>query len=232
LIALPIAAMAKADNGKRKEEFEKLIEVNLDWASLIPEIAPVTTDEAVDAAKEYLLSIHIPEVVEGAPNPIWTKVLDQAREMAHKRAAELVGKKVLPGGKIVDNPDAKWSITETTRDALRELVTESIEKGWTTSQLQHQIMESEQFGAARALNISRTETAFARSRGNKLAAKGAGMKFKSWIPDETACEEICQPNAEQGRIPIDEDFDSGDECSPGHPGCRCANGYYETEDGD
>ena len=238
LISLPIAAaagaddLAKADNAKRKEDLERIIEVNMDWASLIPEIAPITQDEAVDAAKEYLLSIHIPEAIEGAPNPLWTQVLAQAREMAAKRAAELVGKRVLPNGKIIDNPDAKWSITETTRGALKDLVTESIDKGWTTSELQHKIMESEQFGAVRALNISRTETAFARSRGSKIAAKGAGMKMKEWIPDDTACEEICLPNAEQGRIPIDEDFQSGDDVSPGHPGCRCAVGYYETSDGD
>ena len=33
-------------------------------------------------------------------------------------------------------------------------------------------------------------------------------------------------------FPLDEDFDSGDDVAPGHPSCRCANGYYETEDGD
>lgn len=225
LISLPIAAaagaddLAKADNAKRKEDLERIIEVNMDWASLIPEIAPITQDEAVDAAKEYLLSIHIPEVIDAAPNPLWTQVLAQAREMAAKRAAELVGKRVLPNGKIIDNPDAKWSITETTRGALKDLVTESIDKGWTTSQLQHKIMESEQFGAQRALMIGRTETAYARSRGTHEAAKGAGMKFKSWLPDDTACEEICIPNSEQGRIPIDDDFESGDDVPPAHPNC-------------
>lgn len=244
-MALPIAAaartrwwrresdIAKADkNAKRKAELEKLIEVNLDWASLIPEIAPLTEAQTAETAKEFLLELKIPEVVDGAPNPIWTQVLKQAKEQAQKRAAELVGKRVLPGGKIVDNPDAKWSIAQTTRDSLHDLVTESVENGLSTSQLQHKIMSSEQFGATRALNIARTETAYARARGSHEAAKGAGMKYKEWIPDETACEEICLPNAEQGRIDIDDDFDSGDEIPPGHPNCRCAVGYYEGTDGD
>lgn len=192
----------------------------------------ITQQDAIEGATEFLKLREIPEELAGKPNPMWTKVLERAKQIAHERAAELVGMRVGKDGTIRPNPDAKWSITETTRDSLRELVEKSIADGWTNTQLQHEIITSYNFSPARALNVSRTERAFARSHGTHEAAKTTGMAFKDWLPDDSACEEVCLPNAAQGRIPIDEDFDSGDECSPGHPSCRCANGYYETANGD
>jgi hypothetical protein len=219
-----VGDLAKKDDPKDK--LERLIEVNLDWSSLIPEVSPITEADAQDAAIEFLTEYKVEE-----NNPIWKKVLEQAKTVARQRAAELVGKKVLKDGTIVDNPSAAWSITETTRGNLRELVSESIENGWTTGQLQHRILESEDFSPSRALNISRTETAFARAQGTHEAAKGTGMKYKDWMLGAEACD-VCQENADAGRIGIDDSFPSGDETPPGHPNCRCAAGYYESEDGD
>lgn len=162
---------------------------------------------------------------------MWTKVLDKAQKIAKERSAQLVGKRIGKDGAIVDNPNAEWAITETTRTNLRELTDQAIEEGWTNTKLQHEIIQSEDFSAKRALNIARTEKAYARSHGTHEAAKETGMRFKDWLPDADACD-ICLANADQGRIPIDEDFESGDDCVPAHPSDRCANGYYETEDGD
>lgn len=224
------AKMAKADSPKKKE-LEGIIELNLDWADLVPEVSPMLEAEAEAAAEDVMLSINIPEFIAGEANPIWTQVLGKAQKIAHERAAQLVGKRVLKDGTIVDNPNAEWSITDTTRDNLRELVDQAIENGWTNTQLQKEILQSTDFAPSRALNISRTEKAYARSHGTHAAAKETGMKFKDWLPDADACD-ICLANAEQGRIPIDEDFESGDDCVPAHPSDRCANGYYETSDGD
>ena len=115
---------------------------------------------------------------------------------------------------------------------MNALVSQSIDEGWTTAQLQKQIIDSERFSPARALNISRTETAYARAHGTHEAAKETGMKFKEWfISGAEVCEE-CEANEEQGRIGVDDLFDSGVDCPPSHVNCRCALGYYETEDGD
>ena len=45
---------------------------------------------------------------------------------------------------------------------------------------------------------------------------------KRWSAEDDACEEICQPNADQDWIDFDDDFDSGDDQPPGHPNCRCS----------
>jgi len=48
-------------------------------------------------------------------------VNEAARDYAHDRAAEMVGKKWVDGV-LVDNPDAQWAITETTRDVAAGII--------------------------------------------------------------------------------------------------------------
>lgn len=209
-----------------KKTVQPLTDIKLDWSDLIPEVSPYLESDATDAAKKFLTKKGLT-----GKDPMWTKVLSQAKEIAHKRSAELVGKKILQDGTIVDNPSSKWSISETTRVNLNELAGKAVDEGRTVNQLQHEIIGSEDFSASRALNISRTEKAYAHGHGQHTAATEVGMKFKDWDVADGCCE-LCQANADQGRIPISEDFESGDVCVPCHPSDRCDNGYYETEDGD
>lgn len=196
----------------------------MDWGDLIPEITPYLETDAVAGATEFLTDRGIAE-----DSDIWTKVLDQARQMARDRGAELVGKRVTDKGEIVNNPNAKWAITETTRANLRDLISKSVDEGWTTTELQHNILQSEDFSAARALTISRTESMYAYNHGKHEAAKGTGQKFKQQIGSGDACED-CMANIEAGLIPIDEPFPSGDDCTPIHPNDRCGVGYSESQD--
>jgi hypothetical protein len=74
-------------------------------------------------------------------------------------------------------------------------------------------------------------TSFASNRGNYESYQDAKdedgnriVEGKVWLTsnDADVDEEICEPNGAQGPIPLDEDFDSGDDCPPGHPRCRCS----------
>lgn len=63
---------------------------------------------------------------------------------------------------------------------------------------------------------------------NDVAASVIGHGIiveKRWLADPDACEEICQPNAEDGWIPEDINFASGEDLPPGHPHCRCSAEY-------
>lgn len=73
----------------------------------------------------------------------------------------------------------------------------------------------------RAEMIAATEMNDAMSQAflKKLAAND--IAYKQWILGPDPCE-ICEANAEQGAIPVDEDFDSGDDAPPAHPNCVCA----------
>ena len=81
-----------------------------------------------------------------------------------------------------------------------------------------------EFDTDRAQLIANTEmnsmmSIAARERGLSLGATG-----KVWIDvgDDRVSQEICQPNAAEGRIDIVKFFGSGHENPPGHPRCRCA----------
>ena len=173
----------------------------VEWGDLIPEVTPYLEADAVTGAEEFLSTTR--GIEEGGI--VWNKVLDQAKQMARDRGAAMVGKRINDKGEIIDNPNAKWAITDTTRENLRELVSKSVEEGWTTTELQHNILQSEDFSAARALTISRTESMYAYNHGKHEAAKGTGQKFKQQIGSGDACEE-CMGNIEAGLIPIDDDF--------------------------
>ena len=75
--------------------------------------------------------------------------------------------------------------------------------------------------------IAVTETNTAFSRGNFQAAQEVGSKEKKWIDTglENVCE-VCQMNAAEGRISMDEEFPSGHEHPPAHPGCHCDVAYF------
>jgi len=221
---LTVEKLAKA--AKKKPEDQDTIDVLVNWGDLIPEVTPYLETDAIAGATEFLTDRGIAE-----DSDMWTKVLDQARQMARERGAELVGKRITDKGEIIDNPDARYAITETTRENLRELISKSVDEGWTTTELQHNILQSEDFSAARALTISRTESMYAYNHGKHEAAKGTGQKFKQQIGSGDACED-CMENIEAGLIPIDEPFPSGDDCTPIHPNDRCGVGYSDTEDGE
>jgi len=71
----------------------------------------------------------------------------------------------------------------------------------------------------RADMISQTETNRALSQGMFQKMQDMGVDGKEWIPTEPC--EICQGNTDDGVIPIDEQFSSGDMMPPAHPNCRC-----------
>jgi len=149
---------------------------------------------------------------------------ERAEEWAADRAAELVGMKWIDG-ELVINPNAEWSITESTRDMIRGDVNTAIEEGWSNQKLRDALVENQGFSEERAMMIARTETAFADTQGNKAAyleAKDAGLDVKwRWMTagDDLVSEE-CEMNDGEVRE-IGEEFPSGATECPQHPNCRC-----------
>lgn len=193
--------------------------LNLDLDDLGDIIEPVTNALQIvgeDAAQQALL------IVQASPTDgVISAANEKVLEFSQNRAAELVGKKLVDG-KLIDNPDAQWSINEATRDMLRQSITESFQEGLGVKGLKSSIENSYAFSSERAEMIARTETlaAFNASALAGYRASGVNMK-KKWLTAPDACDEICIPNEEQGAIPLDELFVSGDDHPPGHPRCRC-----------
>jgi hypothetical protein len=160
-------------------------------------------------------------------------VNQDALSYAEKRAAEMVGRRLVDG-RLIENPNAKWAISDSTREGLRSLVEQAYEQGWTPAQLKKQIEAHYEFSRGRAEMIARTEMSRASMTGAIEAWRKSGVvTSKVWLLSADHPEDkpdVCDDNAEQGPIPLDEPFASGDDAPVAHPNCWCSMApVVETE---
>lgn len=136
----------------------------------------------------------------------------RAADYAAKRAGELIGAGPT-GGELADS----------TRYLIRGTITQALEEGWTTDELSKALSDEYAFSPDRADTIAMTEERTALHAGAIQGWRESGQVVgKTWLlsNDEGVCD-ICESNAEQGTIDLDEDFESGDDTAPAHPNCRC-----------
>jgi len=144
-------------------------------------------------------------------------------DYAKRRSAELVGMRYTAEGDLIENPNAKWAITDSTRDMLRSTITTALEEGWSNDHLADELENNFAFSSSRAETIARTEIKRADTQGSLHAYKESGVVQgkESLLSFDYDDDDECQENADAGVIPLDEDFPSGDDAPPYHPNCRC-----------
>jgi hypothetical protein len=81
--------------------------------------------------------------------------------------------------------------------------------------------ESAAFSDYRAETVSRSELIKAYGKASLGSYREGGAWGKEWATGGDPCDE-CMANEEQGPIPIDEGFQSGDDAPAAHPRCECA----------
>ena len=137
------------------------------------------------------------------------------------RGAELVGMKYVDG-ELVENPNAEWVITDTTRRQLRDLEARALEEGWSPDEFATRIEELID-DADRAERIAETELSMAQQAGSMEEWRESGVVAgKIWLLSQDHPEpDECDDNADAGEIPVDEDFPSGDDTAPAHVSCFC-----------
>jgi SPP1 gp7 family putative phage head morphogenesis protein len=187
------------------------------WSLLIDPTKEALEKIYADGTKVALAQINfdVPEAMTNLLN-------QQAAGYAEARAAEMVGMKYVDG-ELVENPNAEWAITDSTRDILNSTITDSIKNGDSVETLKQNIMDSTGFSEYRARMIARTETAYADQHGNLAAYKESGVVTgKEWVVgSEHDNDDECDDNADAGVIALDDDFPSGDDAPPAHPNCAC-----------
>jgi len=205
------------------EQIAASLDINFD--DIGDEIALLLAPVAGDAMRAAMAAL-------GAEKDAFDVADAYGIDYAQRRGAELVGRRKLADGTVIDNPSPVFAITETTRDMVRAKLVEALENGWSVSDLRTAIME-DVFGLARALMIARTETVTAHNAGQIAGAREMGVAFKAWFDagDEAECEE-CPGNADEGIIAMDETFKTGDDCPPAHPNCRCSLVFYSQEEAE
>jgi len=187
------------------------------WAVIMDATEEILKEVTKDGIIQALLQIGMSE--EG----LTETMSSLAANYAKARGAELVGKRLLPDGTIIDNPHSEWFIEQSTRDLLRGDVTKAVEEGWSTNKLRDELEKNYAFSEERADMIARTETGNADIQGNKIAYKESGVVTgKEWIlGSEHDSEDECDDNAAAGIIPFDDPFPSGDMEPLAHPNCIC-----------
>ncbi len=86
-----------------------------------------------------------------------------ALRAARDRAAQLVGRRRDAEGRLMENPNAKFAITESVRQEVRDKVQEAVREGWANDRLAAEL--GALFDESRADMIARTETAIAYNTG-------------------------------------------------------------------
>ena len=218
-----VAAQASKHFGKvRKDDSDSDFASTVDLSAL-DLLVDATPDDlatvASDSGKQALMQLGI-EHESGLVNQVHADSLAYARD----RAAEMVGKKWVDG-ELVDNPDAEWVITDSTRDGIRTLISQVESGDLKLTDLSGAIQDSYSFSPERAETIARTEIITANGNGSLAGYKRAsesGVKVKKiWEPDAEACP-ICLENADAGAIDLDDVFPSGDDAPAAHVNCECS----------
>ena len=138
----------------------------------------------------------------------------------------MVGKRLV-NGELVENPDAKWAITDSTRQWLRDAVTSAFDDGMSPAQLGKAVLESQAFSKSRAKMIAHTEIGNANLATLETAAVQAGATHKrSFLSDDHEHLDVCDLAAEAGEVPIDFVYQGGAKRPLFHPRCQCSESYY------
>lgn len=212
--------VAKLDDKQKKIVDMILDELNYDeWSILFDDAADCLGDIAKYGAYRALGQV-------GVSGKDITKLVDEdAVKWAQERSAELVGMKYIDG-ELVENPNPKWPITDSTREYLRGTVASAVEEGWSPQKLAKEIADKPEMWDKRADTIARTELGFAHTNGNLIGWKNSGVvsgKRSFMIGREAHTgADPCPGNADAGVIPLDDAFPSGDQGPPYHPRCVCA----------
>ncbi len=116
-------------------------------------------------------------------------------------------------------------LDKTTVDEIRTILTNGLEAETPFSKIITEIKQAGAFSRARAERIAVTEIGNAFSQGTlgaakDVAAEGVDME-KSWLAESDPCP-ICEENASEEWIDIDDDFSSGDDAPLAHVNCLCA----------
>lgn len=195
------------------------------WDALVNEVQP----DLEETAREAVATVFATLNMTTSPSDIFALSDTQALEYAQARAAELVGKKWINGA-LVDNPNAKWAITETTREDLRELISRAFGEQWTPAELAKQIDAAWTFSSGRAETIAQTETAMAQTAATVQTGKNLGAETKTiQMSNLHDVDDECDDADQAGEVPIDEPYPGGALHTPLHPSCRCVEMVHVPE---
>lgn len=207
VIAAVRQGLGKVAKDKKPKAKAQQIADDLDFSELIDlggDIGDDLGDLTTDSGRAALAQLGVDD-----RSDLVNQVNDAAVQAAKDHAAELVS-----------------GVDERTRSMVRDLIAGGLENNIGADAIADGISDSGLFSDERADLIARTEVSRANSEaaldGYRAARDDAGVAVKkSWLLGPDPCQ-ICEGNADDGDIDLDDDFSSGDDAPPAHPNCECA----------
>ena len=150
------------------------------------------------------------------------EAMDSAIRAAVDRASELFGLKRDEGGQLTVDPNAEFSIVETTVDRLN-MVMSTAEPGTPIADLETAISAAVEFSTgARAKMIARTELGDLWAGTQMEVFSAMGIEYATWktsgLPNVCG---LCLGNQEAGPVKLGEPYPSGAIRPLEHPNCAC-----------
>ena len=169
-----------------------------------------------DTLDDYMVSFDVP--------------IDKYLKWAAEEGGQYVYDTLKVGGAFsISNPkfvtllgDRKNYLITSVDDTTKQYIADAIQQGLGVGLSQDEIAQQLEDGmddvtSARADMIVRTELANAVSTSQLDTYKDQGVEKKEWVTAGDSPCDICIANEDAGAIPIDDEFDSGDDTTPGHP---------------
>lgn len=190
-----------------------MADIEREFNSVAPGVTPDIVDAAMQGVREGLVQLNITN------QDLIQQINTSARDWAEDRAAALVGMKWDDAGNLIQNPDAKWAITDSTRDQLRTILTDVFQsEDASIATLTQRIMQAGTFSEARAKMIAKTEVISAEVNSNLQTWKDSGLVPQvEWIlSNDHDQDDECDEWADESPYDIDDV-----PFFPAHPNCEC-----------
>ena len=197
------------------------------WNILAVEMMPLMAEAGQASGEDALRKIENAKVTVNIElRGVFDQVNREAVDYANERAAEMVGKKMV-NGILIENPNPRWTITDPTRNWLREQIEKAFEDGMSPAQLAKAIRGNYAFSKARAKMIAFTEVGNINVRTHAEASKKSGATHKrSFLSADHDHDDFCDDAEAAGEVPIDYDYGFGLKWPLYHPLCRCSESFY------
>lgn len=213
------AVKKELQNLKKAGEVEsKVLKAALDaikWDDIVIDVSSDLSGAYEAGAKEGIAQLSM--------KVDYNEINESALSYANKRAAEMIGKKYIDG-ELIENSNAKFSISDTTRDDIKDLVEKVFKEQSSFEEFELAVKTAGTFSDYRANMIARTEIAMAQVRGNLEMWKQSGIvqTVNIVLSGNHVIEDQCDEAASSGPHPI-----SSVPLLPLHPSCMC--GYLAVE---
>lgn len=158
-----------------------------------------------------------------------TSVDQNVQKLAMDQVAGLVGKRVLPDGTIIDNPNPEYNVTNTVRKDIAQSIKTSLGLGENLQEATDRISKVIS-DPMRAERIARTESVNAYQRGLRQFAIQSGAVGKEW--QDAGAIDACADNTAEGPVPVNFVYATGGTEPTAHVLCKCGIRYIYAQEWD